>query len=121
VQDSVALFRAEYDRVNRELYAGALPPFPGVLVTDRRDLFSLTTTLGRGPSRRLMPFELSRHVRGPLLREAILHAIAHAAALLLDEDEGHGPAWRAHAARIGARATATLDRGDHLRAEWDAD
>mgnify|MGYP001792131270 CR=1 FL=1 len=44
--------------------------------------------------------------------------VAHAAALLFDEDEDHGPAWREHARRCGAREVATLDPGDPLRKDW---
>lgn len=112
------LFRQEYERLNAEVYQGALPPFPGVHLDDRRDMFAATNTRGRGAWRRLAPFLLSTHVEGPLLLETIRHEIAHAAALLFDEDEGHGPAWREHARRCGARDDATLDSGDPLRATW---
>ena len=119
MEDTQARFRAEYDRINREVYAGALPEFPGVVITDRRDLFAATNTRGTGRWRRLEPFMLSTHVTGDLLLETMRHEIAHAAALLFDEDEGHGPAWREHARRCGARVDPTLDAGDPLRAEWD--
>ena len=115
---AVAVFRGEYERINRDEYSGALPPFPGVTLTDRTDLFSATNTTGRGAWRRLQPFLLSIHLRGDLLIEAARHEIAHAAALLFDEDEGHGPAWQAHARRCGARGDVTLDSGHELRATW---
>lgn len=116
---SEAFFAREYERINRDVYQGALPPFPGVTLVDRRDLFAATNTRGTGARRRLEPFLLSLHVTGELLAEAVRHEIAHAAALLFDEDEGHGPAWREHARRCGAREIATLDEGDSLRSEWD--
>lgn len=116
--DAAALFRAEYDRINGGVYGGRLPPFPGVDLVDRADVFSMTRTLGRGPWRRLQPFLLSVHVSGPLLLEAIRHEVAHAAALLFHEDEGHGPAWRLHARLAGATGAETLDPGHPLRATW---
>ena len=83
-------------------------------------MFAATNTIGRGSRRVLRPFLLSSHAKGPLLLEAIRHETAHAAALLFDDDEGHGPAWREHARRCGARDDATLDAGDPLRATWVA-
>lgn len=115
---AAALFHAEYDRINRVVYAGALPPFPGVDIVDGTDAFSMTRTRGVGPSRRLRPFQLSRHVSGDLLFEAIRHEVAHAAALLFDEDEGHGPAWQRHARLVGSSGEPTLDPGHPLRAHW---
>ena len=114
----VQAFRREYDRINAEVYSGALPPFPGVELVDRRDLFAATNTWGAGRWRELRPFLLSRHVRGDLLGETIRHEVAHAAALLFDEDEDHGPAWRRHARLCGARDIPTLDEGDPLRDTW---
>src|SRR5688500_12372051 len=118
---SIAMFRQEYDRINQTAYEGALPPFPGVEIVDRTDIFSMTQTRGEGRSRRLRPFLLSRHVSGPLLLESIRHEIAHAAALLFDDDEGHGPAWQRHARRVGASGEATLDRGHPLRSHWPSE
>lgn len=115
-----ALFRAEYDRINARAYGGRLPPFPGVRLVDRDDVFSMTCTLGAGPWRRLQPFLLSVHVQGPLLLEAIRHEVAHAAALLFHDDESHGPTWRMHARLAGASGEATLDSGHPLRATWVA-
>lgn len=117
---SGSVFRREYERINRDVYGGTLPAFPGVELVDRRDLFAMTRTVGRGSWRTLRPFLLSRHVKGDLLVEAARHEVAHAAALLFDEDEGHGPAWREHARRCGAREIPTLDEGDPLRQGWDA-
>ena len=114
-------FQREYERLNREAYDGALPEFPGVELVDRRDLFAMTRTVGRGPWRTLVPFLLSEHVKGALLLETARHEVAHAAALLFDEDEGHGPAWREHARRCGARDIPTLDEGDPLREGWPGD
>ncbi|HUR68713.1 MAG TPA: hypothetical protein VM370_05655, partial [Candidatus Thermoplasmatota archaeon] len=79
---SVAVFRAEYERINAAVYQGALPPFPGVDLQDRRDMFAATNTRGSGRWRRLEPFLLSTHVKGELLLETVRHEIAHAAALL---------------------------------------
>jgi hypothetical protein len=118
VPSAALLFQQEYERINRDVYAGALPPWPGVEIVDRRDLFAATNTRGAGEWRRLEPFILSIHVKDELLVESMRHEIAHAAALLFDEDEGHGPAWREHARRCGARDVATLDEGDPLRASW---
>jgi len=114
--DQESLFRAEYDRLNRVVYDGALPPFPGVELTPRTDVFSMTRTWNVGAWRRLQPFLLSVHVRGGLLLEAIRHEVAHAAALLFDDDEGHGPAWQRHARLCGAAGDVTLDPGHPLRA-----
>ncbi|HEX9816977.1 MAG TPA: hypothetical protein VGB18_08355 [Candidatus Thermoplasmatota archaeon] len=36
------LFQEEYDRINQGIVAGSLPPFPGVELVDRTDIFSLT-------------------------------------------------------------------------------
>lgn len=119
--DPVEVFRREYERINRDVYDHALPSFPGVDLVDRRDLFAATNTVGRGPWRQLRPFLLSQHVGGDLLVETARHEIAHAAALLFDEDEDHGPAWRAHARRCGAREIPTLDEGDPLREGWPGD
>lgn len=119
--DPAAAFQREYERLNREAYHGALPEFPGVELVDRRDLFAMTRTVGRGAWRTLVPFLLSEHVKGALLLEAARHEVAHAAALLFDEDEGHGPAWRKHARRCGARQIPTLDEGDPLREGWPGD
>jgi hypothetical protein len=116
--EGARVFREEYERINREVYAGALPPFPGITLVDRRDIFSMTNTRGTGARRRLEPFLLSTHVTGALLLEAARHETAHAAALLFDEDEGHGPAWREHARRCGAGGLATLDAGHPLRRDW---
>jgi len=113
-----ALFRAEYDRINERAYDGRLPPFPGVELVDRDDVFSMTRTLGFGPWRRLQPFLLSVHVKGPLLLEAIRHEVAHAAALLFHDDESHGPLWQRLARMAGASGEATLDPGHPLRATW---
>jgi hypothetical protein len=112
------LFQAEYDRINARAYAGRLPAFPGVELVDRHDVFSMTRTLGFGRWRRLQPFLLSIHVNGPLLLEAIRHEVAHAAALLFHDDEGHGEAWQMHARLAGATGEATLDPGHPLRATW---
>jgi len=112
------LFRSEYDRINRSVYGGSLPAFPGVDVVDRTDIFSMTRTRGEGAWRRLQPFLLSKHVSGPLLLESIRHEVAHAAALLFDEDEDHGPAWQEHARLCGAAGDVTLDPGHPLRAAW---
>jgi hypothetical protein len=117
---AAGLFLHEYERINRRAYGGRLPPFPGVELVDRDDVFSMTRTLGFGRWRRLQPFLLSVHVKGPLLLEAIRHEVAHAAALLFHEDEGHGPAWRMHARLAGASGEATLDPGHPLRATWVA-
>ncbi|MCA1818944.1 MAG: SprT-like domain-containing protein [Thermoplasmatota archaeon] len=116
------LFAAEYDRLNGSVYGGALPPFPGVDVVDRTDIFSMTCSRSWGYRRQLLPFLLSRHVAGPLLVEAIRHEVAHAAAILLDGDEEHGPAWERHAVLCGASGAPTLDAGHPLRAEspWDS-
>lgn len=111
-------FQHEYDRLNRVAYDGALPPFPGVELTDRTDIFSMTRTRGYGAWRRLEPFLLSRHVKGELLLEAIRHEVAHAAALLFHDDEDHGPAWQHHARLVGATGAVTLDEGHPLRAAW---
>ena len=119
--DSITAFRTEYERINRDVYREALPEFPGVELNDRKDLFAATNTWGRGSWRRLEPFLLSRHVKGDLLLETIRHEIAHAAALLFDEDEDHGPAWRRHARLCGAREIPTLDEGDPLRDGWPGD
>lgn len=116
--DPSLVFRREYDRINAKVYEGALPPFPGVELVDRWDLFAATNTWGRGPTRVLQPFLLSKHVEGDLLLETVRHEIAHAAALLFDEDEDHGPAWRDHAKRCGARQIPTLDEGDPMRGDW---
>ena len=117
-EDAVLLFRHEYERLNDAVYKGALPPFPGIELVARLDIFSMTQTTGFGAWRRLQPFLVSRHVKGPLLLEAARHEVAHAAALLFDEDEGHGPAWQRHARLCGARDIATLDEGDPLRRDW---
>jgi hypothetical protein len=116
--DHAATFQQEYERLNWVVYDGALPAFPGVELVDRTDIFSMTRTRGRGEWRVLRPFLLSRHLSGQLLMEAIRHEVAHAAALLFDEDEDHGPAWQEHARRCGARQIATLDDGDPLRRDW---
>jgi hypothetical protein len=116
--DPSLVFRREYDRINAKVYEGALPPFPGVELVDRWDLFAATNTWGRGRGRVLQPFLLSQHVAGDLLLETVRHEIAHAAALLFDEDEDHGPAWREHARRCGAREIPTLDEGDPMRGDW---
>jgi hypothetical protein len=114
----IAAFQAEYERLNRVVYAGALPPFPGVVLVDTLDVFSMTRTRGAGAWRRLEPFLLSKHVAGDLLLEAIRHEVAHVAAMFLDEDEGHGAAWLSHARRVGASGEATLDAGHPLREAW---
>jgi hypothetical protein len=111
-------FRNEYDRLNRAHYDGALPPFPGVELTERKDVFSMTRTRGYGAWRRLEPFLLSRHVTGDLLQEAVRHEVAHAAALLFHDDEDHGPAWQHHARLVGASGAVTLDEGHPLRKAW---
>ena len=116
--DPSVVFRDEYTRINAEVYGNSLPPFPGVELVDRRDLFAATNTWGRGEWRVLQPFLLSKHVRGDLLLETVRHEVAHAAALLFDEDEDHGPAWRRHAKLCGAREIPTLDEGDPLREGW---
>lgn len=119
--DPATVFQTEYERINADVYDGTLPPFPGVEMVDRQDLFAATNTWGRGPWRRLEPFLLSSHVKGNLLVETVRHEIAHAAALLFDEDEDHGPAWRRHAKLCGAREIPTLDEGDPLREGWPGD
>lgn len=115
---SARLFAEEYERLNRTVYDNQLPPFPGVEMVGRTDIFSMTQSYGTGPWARLRPFLLSIHVTGALLREAILHEVAHAAALLLDGDDGHGPAWQRHARLTGASGEPTLDPGHPLRADW---
>lgn len=116
--NAARLFKTLYDRINRDVYDGVLPPFPGVEIVDRRDIFSMTRTLGAGRWRTLEPFLLSRYVEGTLLEEAIRHEVAHAAALLLDEDEDHGPAWQRHARLCGASGIVTLDEGHPLNDGW---
>lgn len=114
------LFQQEYERLNVNLYENRLPPFPGVELVDRTDIFSLTRTYGEGTYRRLGPFVLSKHVTGALLLEAIRHEVAHTAAIFLDQDLGHGPAWQEHAKRAGAAGHVTLDEGHELRDAWPA-
>jgi len=118
--DAGELFRQEYERINRTAYSGILPPFPGVELVERTDIFAMTRARGDGPWRHLRPFLLSTHVTGKLLIESIRHEIAHAAAILLDDDQGHGPAWERHARLAGASSLATLDPGHPLRADWPA-
>ncbi|MHB8603753.1 MAG: SprT-like domain-containing protein [Thermoplasmatota archaeon] len=118
MSDGECVFRREYDRINRDVYEGALPPFPGVEIVNRRDVFSMTRTFGAGRWRVLRSFLLSSHVKGELILECARHEIAHAAALLFDEDEGHGPAWQEHAQRCGARVIETLGEGDPMRRDW---
>ena len=110
-RDPSRYFRSEYDRINRTVYGGALPPFPGVELVDRTDIFSMTCTLGAGPWRRLQPFQLSRHVTGDLLAEAVRHL----------DDEDHGPAWQHHARLVGASGAVTLDEGHPLRSAWPSE
>jgi hypothetical protein len=112
------LFQQEYERINAAHYRNALPPFPGVELVDRTDIFSLTRSFGSGAQGCLRPFILSTHVSGALLLEAIRHEVAHAAAILLDAHEGHGPQWKRHALLVGALGDATLDAGHHLRSSW---
>ncbi|MHB8586920.1 MAG: SprT-like domain-containing protein [Thermoplasmatota archaeon] len=114
---SAVLFEREYERIRGEVYEGALPPFPGVELVDRHDLYGATNTRGRGRFRSLEAFLLSTHVRGPLLLETIRHETAHAAALLFQGDEGHGPAWQDHARLCGATGLTTLDFDHPLRQE----
>lgn len=114
------IFREEYNRINLAAYQGSLPTFPGVELVDRTDVFSLTRTYGEGAYRRLGPFVLSKHVTGALLLEAIRHEVAHTAAIFLDQDLGHGPAWQEHAKRTGAAGHETLDPGHELRSSWPA-
>ena len=57
-------------------------------------------------------------MNGQLLLETVRHEIAHAAALLFDDDEDHRPTWRRHAMLCGAREIPTLDEGDPLRERW---
>jgi len=117
---SARLFKAEYERINADVYDGALPTFPGVEMVDRTDIFSLTRTRGVGRWRTLQPFLLSTHLSGDLLVQSIRHEIAHAAALLFDEEDGHGEAWLRHAFLCGATGEVTLDPGHPLRREWPA-
>ncbi len=116
--DAALRFRREYERINVDMYANGLPPFPGVEIVDRVDIFSMTRTVGKSPWRVLRPFLLSKHAKAELLLEAIRHETAHAAALLLDDDEDHGPAWRHHARLCGAQPIPTLDEDHALRRDW---
>lgn len=105
--EAAARFRAEYDRLNREVYRGALPPFPGVRLTDAGKVAGACHWRGRT----LLPFRLSRHNTDPDAQlDTIRHEVAHAAAYLLDGDRGHGPAWRAHAERCGATPRACSEK-----------
>lgn len=61
----------------------------------------------RGIRVELGPFRLSRHFTDPEARlETMRHEIAHAAALLLDGERGHGPVWQRHAVLCGAHPRA---------------
>lgn len=100
-------FEAEYERLRGEVYGGALPPFPGLDVVDREDILAETNARWPGGAPVLLPFTLSAHVLdAALLIEVARHETAHAAAILFDREEGHGPAWQAHAVRCGAKPSA---------------
>jgi predicted SprT family Zn-dependent metalloprotease len=51
------------------------------------------------------------------VRDTILHEIAHA---LAGKDAGHGPKWKAIAARIGATPKRCDDRADMPKGRWHA-
>lgn len=51
-----------------------------------------------------------------LVRETLLHEIAHA---LAGPGTGHGPAWKRQARRLGIPATATTTRARMPRGRWE--
>lgn len=105
-------FQRTYEALDRRVYRGALPAWPGVEVVDTYDVITAVNAWpGRdGAVRALAPFTVSRHVRdAALLREAFRHETAHVAAMVLDRHWGHGPSWVAHARACGAFPKATYD------------
>ena len=103
---ALADFKKEYERLDREVYDGALHPWPGVQWVEQAFVWA-STHFERAP-KRLHPFRVSRVFARTAVDEVwwntIRHEIAHAAAFWLDgTDEGsHGYNWQYHAVKCGA-------------------
>lgn len=108
----VQAFQRTYEALDRRVYRGALPAWPGADLVDTRDVITAVNAWpGPGGSVRVLaPFTLSRHVEDArLLREAFRHETAHIAAMVLDHHWGHDAPWQAHARACGAHPKATYD------------
>jgi hypothetical protein len=79
-------------------------------VVDTYDVLTAVNAIRYRTRFDLEPFTVSAHVRDPaLLSDAFRHETAHVAAMTFDGHWEHGAPWLRHAARCGARPTATHD------------
>ena len=103
---------ALFTRFNRDRFGGRLPRIP--LRVSRRMTRSLGTISyhGRGPSRGVREIALSadllRSGNEAVLKDTLLHEMAHAEAWLRHGHRGHGPVWRAVAERVGCTPRALI-------------
>jgi hypothetical protein len=100
-----ARLRVMFDRYNRHRFGGRLPAIP--LRISRRMTRSLGTIsyLETGGRRTVREIAISADLmlRGneEVLRDTLLHEMAHAEAWLRHGHQGHGPIWRRVAERVG--------------------
>ncbi|MCA1812608.1 MAG: hypothetical protein LC624_01500 [Halobacteriales archaeon] len=108
--DAPRAFQETYERLDREVYARRLPPWPGARVVDTFDVLTAVNAVRYARGFTLQPFTVSAHVRDPaLLQDAFRHETAHVGAMLFDGHWEHGLPWQRHAARCGANPTPTHD------------
>lgn len=98
--------RKLYDRLNRTRFKDRLPKDIPLRIS-RRMRSRLGHMAPEGSRRRPVVAEIAlnrtlfRRGNEEVLRETLLHEMAHVAAYLFDGESGHGEAWRAWAVRAG--------------------
>lgn len=104
LEAATAIFRAEYERISRELYNGKLPAWPGIAWTGSRDEYAHASWYGR----KLHPFRMSalfaEWASERDFLNVVRHETAHVGCRWFGKDDGHGPDWQRHAIMCGASA-----------------
>lgn len=113
--EQLRYLRELYRRLEHERFGGVLPGDLHLRLSVR-----MRSRLGHmrghtaGGRRYVVEIALSVNLmlegNGPCRVETLLHEMAHAADWLVDGGRGHGPSWKAWAARAGCEATARIRR-----------
>lgn len=99
-------FRRLYEECNQSVFAGRLPADVQLRISRRmKTRLGHVSPEGSRSRRRVGEMALNQTLFRAgcehLLRETLLHEVAHIAAYLFEGDGGHGRAWRRWAVRLG--------------------
>jgi len=110
------LLRSLYRRLNRDRFRGVLPEIVPLRWSTRMRSRLGHMRPGVDPEGRLRVVEIALNAallhpaNGALLKETLLHEMAHAADYLETGAVGHGPGWQAWALRVGCEPRACTRR-----------